>query len=283
MKFRFLVLTACALTCSVTGCKQGMDYPYKTSPNGLKYHFFHESGGQPGQINDIYTFNATFYTVSDSIYLQKEVRFLRTPVTYRGDFQEALAMLRVGDSAVFQLAADSFYNNLDQKLPSFFKPGDHLTLKVGVKSIQSNFGFKRQILEDEIRDMNDFIQRKKWNVILDTASRIRYEITRSNPEGRPVETGDTVDLSSLFWYTIKEKIITKGKDNDKWTIVVGDSAIQTPGLSTTLTFMREGESVRTILPFTQAFGEEGNVFVDPFTTICIEFEVAGLRKKKLIE
>ncbi len=265
-------------------CKnEGTDYEYKTTPNGLKYHFFHENrNGQPGNINDIYTFNATFYTANDSVYLQKEVRFLRTDVNYKGDFQEGLAMLKVGDSAVFRFAADTFYMSIGQKLPAFFKSGDLLTLKVGMVSILDPATFRIQMYEKEITGINEFIRRKNWNVILDSTG-IRYEITDPKPDELQIQKGDTVDLTSIFWYTIEEKIITKGNDKDLWTIVVGDPKLQTEGLSQTLTFMRNGESVRTILPYSQAFGEEGNAWVEPFTTICIEFKVAGLRKKTNLE
>jgi FKBP-type peptidyl-prolyl cis-trans isomerase len=44
--------------------------------------------------------------------------------------------------------------------------------------------------------------------------------------------------------------------------------------------MKEGEKVRAVIPYEQAFGENGNAGMPPFTTIVMEIEVHKVTKKK---
>lgn len=131
------------------------------------------------------------------------------------------------------------------------------------------------MLEKEQLEIDRFVARKGWNVITDTASGIRYEITTKNPEGQKIKFGDEVGIT-YFYYTLNEKPFAKIKDGDLMRVQVGDQS-RIAGISKALSFTREGEFIRAILPYSQAFGEDGfGVHVPGYTTLVIELDVVTL-------
>lgn len=254
---------------------------YDKTVNGLEYHFFkHDTSAKAGSPGDIYVMNCKFVTPDDSVILDKELRFKRIRSTYGGDFYDGFSMLHVGDSVAFRLSADSFYAQHRMAKNEAFEDSSDIIILIGVKNIQNEVDYRISKFEEEITNMNDYIARKNWNVTLDSQTGIRYEITKAVPEGRPIHLGDTVDMMDLLWFPIKEQVIDKQKDGDPWKFVVGDPYNRVAGLSRILTFMHEGESVRALIPFSEAYGEDGYApYVEPYATICVEFRAENLRPK----
>jgi len=253
------------------GC--GDSYTLETTELGLRYHFFEQNpNAKKGQIKDIYSLNVSIENVQKEVLMKEFLMFERYQSVYPGDFHEGLAMLAIGDSAVFELNADSFFFHHGMDKPqTIVDTNEMIRVYVRATQIQSPFEHLIDMSEKEVVMMDKFVKRKNWNVVIDSTG-IQYEITIHNEEGQQVKLGDRVKLSYLY-YTLSEKIIQKSKENDYWEFVVGDPT-RISGLSRILPFMKEDERIRAILPFTEAFGPEGmGILIPPYTTIVIELEV----------
>jgi FKBP-type peptidyl-prolyl cis-trans isomerase FkpA len=255
----------------LVGCSDG--YIMDKTSNGLEYHFFNKNSATPnGDIEDIYSLNISIYNTKSELLFKEFLMFERYQSVYPGDFHEGLSMLGVGDSAVFKLNADSFfYNHGMEKPKGISQPDEMINVHVGAISVHNPLQHLIAMSEKEVLMMNKFVERKKWDVTVDSTG-IQYEITVHNPDGAQVKYGDEVSLTYLY-YTLNENIIQKTKEGDFWKFTVGDES-RISGLSRILPFMKKGERMRAILPFTEAFGPQGmGIQIPAYTSIVIELQV----------
>jgi hypothetical protein len=257
---------------------------YEKTANGLEYVFHKKNnGGKTGAIGDYYFFDLIVKRSNDSIINNSyetgvPAKFLRRKSLYPGDIYEAFSMCAEGDSLSIVLLADSFYSSHSFPFPAYLVPGEKLTFTMKIKEILNVGEFKMKMFDSELTDIEDFLSKKGWAVKTDSTSGIKYEITKANPMGQPIVLGDSVKIS-YFYYYLNEKIIARSKQDDYWDFEVGNPDHMS-GLSRALLFMREGEKMSTILPFSEAFGEEGRAGIPPFSTIVMELEVHKVKKNK---
>jgi len=275
---RLQMVIVAVLLVVLASCNSGSTYKLETGPTGLKFHFFSsDPGGKTGNVGDVYDVNARILTESDSVVVNRNLLFKRSKPIYAGDLHEALSLLHRGDSAVFALNADSFFYHHGIPKPSNIADGEDVRLFIRCNEIMNPIEHIIFMSEKELLKIDDFLDRKGWEMNKDTTG-IRWErLQASAPAGDEIEVGDTVEISYLY-YTLEEKIIQQSKPNDYWKFEVGDP-LRIPGMSRVLTLMRNGEKVRAILPFTEAFGEKGfPPLIQPYETIVIEIEVHNLIK-----
>ncbi len=264
----------------MSSCNSSSDYELTTAPSGLKYHFFNsDPGAGTGNVGDVYELNMSIANVRDSVFMKQRLMFERNRPVYSGDFHEALSLLHAGDSAVFQLQADSFFMHHGMTLPNAVKTGESILMYLKCAKIMNPIEHMIYKNEEELKRIESFLDRKGWEINTDSTG-IKWERMQArSPQGEQVELGDTVEIS-YFYYTLEERIIQQSKPNDYWKFEVGDGS-RISGLSRMLTFMREGEKTRAILPFSQAFGAGGmGALIPPFTTIVLEIEVHKLHKSR---
>lgn len=256
---------------------------YEKTANGLEFIFHQKNNGaKTGAVGDYYFFDLIVKRSNDSIMSNSyetgvPAKFLRRKSLYPGDIYEAFSMCAEGDSLTIIVLADSFYNSHNFPFPEYLVPGEKLTFTMKIKEILNVGEFKMKMFDSELTEIEDFITRKGWMITTDSSSGIKYEITKKNPEGKSIQLGDSVKIS-YFYYYLNEKIIARSKPDDFWNFEVGDPE-HISGLSKALTFMNEGEKMRAILPFAEAFGEEGRAAIPPFSTIVIELEAHQIIKK----
>lgn len=264
------------------GC--GNKIKFETTKNGLEHHFFKtDEKGKKGEVKDIYSLNVTIQNDQGETLLKDFWMFERYTPVYPGDFHEGLALVGVGDSVVFKLNADSFFYHHNLPKPkTITQKNSVIRVFLGVENIQTPYEHFISMSERELKQMNAFVERKRWDVEQDTTG-ILYEIVVHNPDGKKIEIGDQV-LTSHLYYTLNEQIMNKSKDGDYWKFTVGDMT-RISGLSRILTFMRSGEKLRAILPFSEAYGAEGfdgpGFQIAPYTTIVIEIQVHDIAKKAI--
>ncbi|MFT4521384.1 MAG: hypothetical protein ACI8ZN_000314 [Bacteroidia bacterium] len=252
---------------------------YEIAPSGLEYAYIKEvRTGKTGNVRDVYDLNISAYSPNDTLIFSENFKFARTKPIKEGDFHESMALMHVGDSLSIQIVGNDFFKNHGFPIPPIFADGkEKVTLFIGVSSIESKFEHFIRKCEEELVPINDFVARKGWNVLKDSTG-ILYEITQPNPTGTSIAAGDHVRISYLY-YTLKEEIIQKSKEGDTWRFLIGDPSNRVTGLSRVLTFCKEGEKVRAVLPFSEAFGEEGFMpMIEPYTTVVIEMQVHQVEK-----
>jgi FKBP-type peptidyl-prolyl cis-trans isomerase len=245
---------------------------YERTESGLEYYFFKKNReGKTGQKGDIYNLNITATTRRDSVVFQEHAMFQRSEPIYPGDFHEGLAMLHEKDSAAFVLSVDSFFNLHGLSIPKGLENDSMFKLLVGVENILNPFEHTIFKSEQELKQMKAYVERKAWNIQTDSTG-IMYEIIEKVKDGATIMEGDSVNLEYIY-STLDDRIIERTRDGDTWAYKVGSMQTRVSGLDRLLTLMKDGEKARAVIPFTEAFGEEGlGIMIPPYTTLVIQLK-----------
>ncbi len=269
-KFRIIAICAGLIALTVVSC--GPKQFYEQTENGLEYYFFNKNKeAKMGQIGDIYNLNITATTKHDSLVFTEHGMFKRHEAIYPGDFHDGLSMLHEGDSVGFVLDTDSFFQMHNLNTPKGLTDKETFKLLIGVEAILSPLDHMIYKSEQELVKMNEFVERKGWETTKDSTG-IMYEIVESTEENATFEIGDSVALSYVY-STLDGRIINKTRENDYWNIEVGDPQIRVSGLTRLLTLTKNDEKVKAVIPFAEAFGEDGyGALIPPYTTVVIEYQ-----------
>lgn len=272
----YLIVSTFILVLAITSC--GPKQYYEQTESGLEYYFFKKNKeAKKGQIGDIYNLNITATTRKDSLLFSKSsAMFQRSEPIYEGDFHEGLGMLHEGDSAAFILSVDSFFGLHGLSIPHGLEHDSMFKLLIGVEAINNPFEHTIYMSEKELVLMEDYAERRGWDAVKDSTG-IMYQITTPNTEGDLISVGDSVDLSYMY-ATLKDRVIERTREGDPWRFQVGGTQTRVAGLNRLLVLMRDGERARALIPFTEAFGEDGfGMMIPPYTTLVVEVEAQKVK------
>lgn len=264
---KHLILIGLFIICIFSSCT---DKKFLKTPTGLEYMILNDGPKKLGNKGDIYDINISILDANDSIVLKSSLKFQRANSIYPGDFHEGLSLLSAGDSAIFKICSDSFFTQHGIPTPKSVVGAPYSPFHIGVKKIQSPIEHLLFMCDIEYKDITKYIVSKGWNMQRDSFG-INYEITKKYDDARQVLDGDSVRLKYNN-YTLNGKTIGV-KNGNSWVFQVGDNQ-RISGLSRVLKFMKEGENIRAIIPFTEAFGENGLYpNIEPYTTVVMEIEL----------
>ena len=143
-----LLLVAVASLYSCTS-KDG----YETDKSGLLYKFYEDKEGTPAKEGDIITLAMTYKTSKDSVLFDtkkigKPLEFILPPSSFVGSLEYGLAKLSAGDSASFQVSADSlFEKTFHAKRPDFIEENSKITFNVRMIKVQTKEQFEKSQAE----------------------------------------------------------------------------------------------------------------------------------------
>ena len=255
---------------------------YEIAKSGLEYHFFQKSDtAKKGEPGDYYLVEMLGQREDDSVFINSyemgnKIKLVRTKPPFHSQFNDALAMLGIGDSVVFRLSADSFFSPLGQSVPKYLKKDEKIRFTLKVKDILAPQQHLLLMYETELQRMEEYLAQKKWNYLTDTATGIKYEIISKGSENK-AKDGDEVEISYLLTY-LNGKIINRTKPGDRLKFTVG-STDYISALSILSKIASEGTKLQAIIPFAEGFGESGSAYVDPYATFVIEMEILKINKK----
>lgn len=277
MKTKISIVLITMTSLLFTGC--GPKQFFEQTENGLEYYFFKKNKeAKMGQIGDIYNLNISATTKRDSLLFSQRAMFKRHESIYPGDFHEGLGMLHEGDSVAFMLNTDSFFGMHNLRIPKGLENQESFKLLMGVEAILSPLDHMIYKSEQELVKMKEYVAAKGWNVITDSTG-IMYEVVEAKDNNPYFQLGDSAALSYIY-ATLDGRIIEKTRDNDVWHFEVGGVQTRVSGLTRLLTLMRHGEKVRALLPFAEAFGEDGyGPLIPPYTTIVIDLKADKLQNE----
>lgn len=261
-------------------CKR--EIKYKKTASGLEYYYFSKPDtGVKGKPGYFYLVDMIGKKENDSIFINsykmgQKIKLVRSEPPFHSLFNDALGMLRVGDSVIFRMKADSFFRPLGQPLPSYLKHGEKITFTMKVSDILHPEAHLLKMYVYELDKMVDFVKAKKWNYATDKETGIKYEILKQGNKIK-AQQGDEVEVSYLITY-LDGKIIDRTKPGDKSTVIVGSPDIM-KGISKLVMLTDEGSKIRAVIPFAEGFGETGSKYVDPYATLVIEMDILKVNKK----
>ena len=262
-------------------CKK--EIKYKKTSSGLEYFYYEKADtGSLGKPGYYYLIDIVGKREDDSIFINsyklgQKIKFVRSVPPFHSLFNDALAMLKTGDSLIIRMPVDSFFKPLGQRVPDYLNTNENITFVMKVKDILNPEAHLLSMYIYELDKMMDYVKQKKWNYQTDQQTGIKYEVVKKGNSTK-AEEGEEVEVSYLITY-LDGKIIDRTKPGDKVKYKVG-SPDYIKGISRLLMLIDEGSKVQAIIPFAQALGEEGSRYVDPYATLVVEMEILKINKKQ---
>lgn len=292
---------------------------YKKAENGLAYKFFDrdEKLNKP-IVGDKLRVILNYSNSKDSVLFNSQnpsvnngkgyVDFELGPPTFKGCFEDALMMMSVGDSASFQINADSVFIKTFKlnQLPPYVESGSLLTFNVKMLEILSaeNLDLIKN-LNEEINSLSIEVSKLKEQIAIDNYIRENKITVKPNDKGvyfiqtlkgkkatKP-EKGDTVVVNyvgrmlsgKVFDTNImdiaKKDSIYSEQGSYKPIDLPFNSGNTIPGWDEGVGMMTVGSKAKFIIPSKMAYGENGlGNAIPPYTPIVFEVELVNIKPQK---
>ena len=274
----------CVMLSMMTGCS---DAPkgYKTTSNGLYYHFHEKNDGDLPQVGDLVEVTilcmvndtVTIIPVTSNILLVSEPSFAT-------DFMEGIAMMHKGDSASFIVNIDSTFVNLFRvpELPKEFNSSDVMRFEVKVNDFYPESEYLQKMIdaiknnypEETERAYAEMQQYFALNHIsaTPTASGLYYVMTEEGNGEMPAK-GDKVKVhytGKLLDGKVFDSSIERGEPIE---VPIGMGYV-IPGWDEGIMMMSKGEKGVLYIPYYLGYGDRGaGADIPPFANLIFEVEL----------
>ena len=285
MKKVYLLFTMACLSAMMlfTACTQ--KFPgYKKTQSGLyyKFHSQNTSATQP-QLTNFMKVDMACY-LDDSLYYdwqgsQHDVYTqLRDPI-FKGDLQEAYAMMHVGDSASFYVKADSVAALYYEQDPNAvgLKPEDYFRYEVKLVEVKSEEEFmtdletmKEMMKEASQKALADYIEANNINLTPEPSG--VYIIPMEKGKGRCPVKGEKVELDFSAALLDGQSVGSTFDSPEKFSFVLGEGST-IKGWEEIVPKMHLGERVKAIIPFDLAYGERAVGSIPAYSNLVYEIKL----------
>ncbi len=262
---------------------------YKKDSRGFQYKIISSNPKGHAVINgDVLSLKLKYYTQSDSLLFNSD----NLPAKFRvqvsnsaddGMMQDALKMLKTGDSASFIIPAKDFYLKTKRdSIPEFIFPEENLRFEVKISDIVSKEQLEREIKQyllkkenEEKQILSEYIRAE--NITEKPTKSGIYIIKLKNGHGKKAEKGKIVTLNYKAMF-INGKVFDSSVDNGKpVSFVLGDETI-IPAWNEAVEKMREGDKIRLITSSKNAYGEQGlEDYVPPFSSLIYDIKLLSVK------
>jgi FKBP-type peptidyl-prolyl cis-trans isomerase FkpA len=286
------MLGLAALLAMTAACKKG---GVKTTESGLKYQIHTKNEGAKPKIGDFMTLHVVYKTEKDSVFFdtRKYTKPIKVPLmkpSYKGSFEEGLAMLGAGDSATFLVSADSVFTKvfMAPQLPPFIKKGSEMKIIVKVLDIETKAEVEKEVKqsmdkkkEKEALDLSSYISTNKIT-IQPTASGL-YFIPTTEGKGAKIESGKTVTVNYVGKFLNGQEFDASAKHKAPFEFKVGSGQV-IPAWDEAISNMKVGGKASIVVPSKLAYGERGvpneqsgTYIIAPFTPLVFDVEVVSVK------
>ena len=258
---------------------------FKENESGLLYKIHKDARGKKAVPGDYMTLEMTYFTNEDSLLFDSEGQTfplqLEKPV-FKGDINEALALLGVNDSATFVIRADSFLINNAKivQLPAFVDEYSKIIFHVKVHKIQTlaelNIEQEKEINDAIIREqqlIEDYISEN--NIIVEPTETGLYLILETSGTGKKAQAGDkvTVHFKGMFMDGV---IFDSSYERDQPVEFVLGQGNVIDGWDEAFAMMREGDEATLIIPSHIGYGV-GRGQIKPYTPLLFKVKLINVK------
>jgi len=226
----------------------------------------------------IYT-NEKGDVIFDSRELGKDYKMVLKKPNYIGSIDEAIAMMHIGDSAIFKVDATDFYklSRGYKTLPEEVKLGGKLVFYVKILGVADNLQVQKekeklavnqQKLEEDM--LKDFIQ--KENITVKPTSSGLYYITLDKGNGKKPKKGDKLIIHYTGKFINGEIFDSSLKRGKPLTYTFGEKGF-IAGWEEGVSYMSEGETAKLIIPSHLAYGDKKTGPIPAYSTLIFEIEL----------
>ncbi len=285
IRYRFSILL---ILLFIISCKS--KEKFDTTENGLEYHFVEESdtARQP-QYGDAVVLNMKIVWNDSLIFDTKEIG-----VDYRielkkpseGSIYEGLAMMHLGDSAIFSVDAFDFYQvTADLPVPTCIKKDDKLKFYVRLLDIMTQEDIEKEIARIDrmkLKNEKDLLQDYLYanNISQSPVSSGLYYIEEKEGYGIKPELGDSVTVHYEGKLINNQPFDSSIKRNKPFKFLYGDTTL-IKGWTEGIGMMKQGGVAKLIIPSNLAYGKVGaGNLVPPYATVIFEVHLLNVKKNK---
>jgi FKBP-type peptidyl-prolyl cis-trans isomerase len=273
----------------LASCNSGKT-KFKKHESGLEYIIVDQNSSSSVKpvIGDVLVLNMSYEKEDGTVLFssansdRKYLRTLALPSHEGGSFEDGLALLNVGDSAVFRINAESFLKNSEtlSKLPKGIGPEDLLIIKVRLVEILEKSEFDEHLVEKyhqseeaEMEVLKKYLQNS--NITVAPTPSGLYFVEQVKGTGKQPQINDVVSVH----YTVKlidGLVIETSLDKEPITFKLGTNQV-VKAWDEGITKMRVGGKAIIIAPSKIAYGEKGQGDILPYSTLVFEVELISIQ------
>ena len=260
---------------------------YDTTESGLEFKYLRKKDtARQVKRNDFMVMDVKYYTVHDSLLFSTEsfsgkFRMKYKEASKKGDINEALGMMRVGDSMSFNVDAKTIFTETRHDSCPKNLIGTKIRFEIALRDIQTEADVKRLKHELSLRQqenetilLNDFVSHN-YPDSKPTKSGL-YIITTKAGKGQSPKIGNTVTVHYIAHFINGEIFTNSYRKNRPFQFTLGKQEV-IEGLEEGLLAMKQGEKAILVIPSKLAYGEEGRKPVPPNASIVFEMELLTVK------
>ncbi len=292
MKIKSIIGLSAIIMMSVACKKKG---GYDQTESGLKYIIHTKNEGEKPKLGDFLTLHVLYKTEKDSVFFdtRKYTKPIKVPLmkpSYKGSFEEGLAMLGAGDSATFLVNADSVFAKvfMAPQLPPFIRKGSEMKIEVKVLDIESKAEIDAEVKQSmekkklqEEQDLAAYLNANK--ITVKPNEKGLYVISKADGKGPVIKTGQTVTVNYVGKFLNGQEFDASTKHNAPFEFKVGTGQV-IPAWDEAIAEMKVGGKATLVVPSSLAYGERGvpdqqsgRYIIAPFSSLVFEVEVVSVK------
>lgn len=298
---RFLILVI-IFTIAISSCNNNSEYPgFDQTENGLYYkiHKTNKDSLKPEKGDFLLSEMVVTIDTGERVVLfdntgRPELVKIDSSL-FKGDLNEGLALLRVGDSASFLIRADSLMKIF--QLPGFIDSTQILIYDINVLGYKSKDDFKKD-QEEKMKQQNEMMEDSKQKEITDLENYIKennikvkptesglYYIELKKGTGALAESGKTIKMNYVGRLINGKLFDTSDEEVAKKENVFNPQRTYKPieyphgtgyvikGWDEGIGKMRVGGKARLIVPSSIAYKSAGRPSIPPHSTLIFDIEL----------
>lgn len=274
--------------------------PYQQTGSGLRFYMAHNQEGNTAELGQLVSLhlmikNAAGQEIKNSYASGKPIMFPLKLSVFEGDIYEAVSMMSEGDSALFEIKADSMYGRVFRmEIPKDVTPESMLEVNIKVFKIWNQKDRIDELRQNKAAELTpeELYRIKEEKKMLERYMTQQDIIAQKTPlgvyylyykEGKgKLKAGN--GQTALVNYTGKlldgrvfETNIQEDGSQRPVSFQVGKGQV-IAAWDEIAPFLHQGDMVMMIVPSHLAFGElsKGNL-IKPHTPLIFELEVVGVR------
>jgi FKBP-type peptidyl-prolyl cis-trans isomerase len=287
MKTRLVLILMVPALIIISSCKD--ENAFKKNESGFEYRIVTDNkSGIPVKNDDIIEVDLKYYTDKDSLLfnsndLKTKFRLKLVDKELGGILQDALKMMKTGDSVIFKIPADNFFKTTAQmQVPVFIKKDEMLKFEIKLKQVVSEKELQEEyeayLIQKEAEEVQILKEYLTVENILDEPSESGlYIISLEKGNGKRAKEGKTVSVHYTGQFIngqIFDSSIERGVPFD---FVLGTGEV-IKAWDEAVATMRVGDKIKLIAPSNTAYGPQGSQnVIPPYETLLFEIKLLDVK------
>ena len=264
---------------------------FEITDDGLEYYFVERNDtNQSVNIGDGLVVDMKFFWNDSLLFNTREIavdyRIELVAPNEKGSIYDGLAMMKLGDSAIFIVDAFNFYHlTASIPTPNCIRKGDKLRFQIRLidimtpKDLQLEYErIQRMKLKNEQDLLKDYLSLNEIDIKPEQNGLYYQEIKKGF--GKKPEMGDSITVHYEATLINGEPFDSSLKNGRPFSFIYGDKLL-IEGWNLGIGMMLEGGKALIIIPSNLAFGESGvGNIIPPYSTVIYELHLLKIKKNK---